>query len=451
MRNKGLLPCGTRYYIYRVALYADAFNQYKSIANKNKVVGVYLLPLGLPSQQRRSADAARVITVVPDGHNVRTVLRKIKDDLIEAATEGVLGMDPYGNMARIFIDPVSFYGDYPAVTCMTDVRGHNATAFCTFCMMRRRTRAEGNSLLHLKQAHSRRLGYMRFDTRTYAIRSSNPPVDLMQSLGFANDIGREVYPAEETPLVHYSRRVRELDKASIRSTLVMSLEFDPCLNVAAAPDHLFTGMITEVFKACFMGMDSDRRREEAEVEILVAARRNGLPNEGLFLKWDRGTFSGLDILTMTTRLCLLFCSVPTFNREFKRTQDRLFQLPKTLQKMICLAYHVPCEESQGPSAKNSSTAGGQIMTHGVLNRTVREYISLCDKVFTSNNPYGKELNKPNVHRALELCVLTIPSFGHARNSSEMVLESMHRTVKRWVEKNTHCRFPHHCSGAFITS
>ena len=83
------------------------------------------------------------------------------------------------------------------------------------------------------------------------------------------------------------------------------------------------------------------------------------------------------------------------------------------------------------------TAKGQLKVQGELNRTVRQYIQLCDNVFRSGNPYGKELNKPNVHRALELCVLTIPSFGHARNCSEMVLESMHRTVKRWLEKNTH--------------
>ena len=47
----------------------------------------------------------------------------------------------------------------------------------------------------------------------------------------------------------------------------MSMEFDPCLNVAAAPDDLFTGMITDVFKACFMALGSDKRRKEVEVEI----------------------------------------------------------------------------------------------------------------------------------------------------------------------------------------
>ena len=437
MRNKGFLPCGNRYYVYRIALYADGFKQFKSLANTNNVVGVYLLPLGLPSQKRCSVDAARLLTVVPHGQDVGRVFRQIEDDLVEASTAGVVGVDPYGNVARIFVDPVSFFGDYPAVTAMTDVRGHTATAFCTFCTMRRRTQSEGRSLLHLSQAHSRRLGYMRFDARTNAIRASNPPTDMLQALGLSNDSGRTVLPAEETPLVHYARRVRDLSRGNMRSSEVLSMEFDPCLNVAAAPDHLFTGMIGDLLFVCMMSMDSDRRREEAETEIIHAAYVNGLPQEGRFLKWDQKKCVGLVSVTMTTKLCLLFCSVHVFRREYVRTGKDVFLIPAKLQGLVSLAYAVPSEECQGPKAKTMCTEEGQLNFHGKLNRKVRDYIKMCDKLFRSSNPHGKALNKPNVHRALELCVLTIASFGHARNCSEMVLESMHRTVKRWLEKNTH--------------
>ena len=437
LRNKGILPCGTKYYVYRIALYADGFKQFKSLANTKNVVGVYMLPLGLPSRKRRSTDAARILTIVPDGQDVRTVFRRIEDDLITAATEGVVGKDPYGNEARIFVDPVSFYGDYPAVTSMTDVRGHTATAFCTFCTMRRRTQAAGRSLLHLSQAHSRRIGYMRFHKRTCAIRERNPPKDVMQALGLAKEDGRTLLPSEETPLVHYANRVRELGAGNMRSTPVMSIDFDPCLNVAAAPDHLFTGMIGDVLHVCLMSMDSDGRREEAEVRIIHAAKTNGLPHEKRMLRWDGGKCVGIVSLTMTTKLCLLFCSVPVFDMEFKRTRNQVFQLPNMLQRLVSLAFVVPSEEASGAEAREMCTAKGQLKVQGELNRTARQYIQLCDTIFRSKNPYGKELNKPNVHRALELCVLTIPSFGHARNCSEMVLESMHRTVKRWLEKNTH--------------
>ena len=32
---------------------------------------------------------------------------------------------------------------------------------------------------------------------------------------------------------------------------------------------------------------------------------------------------------------------------------------------------------------------------------------------------------------------TIPTIGHARNCSELVLEGMHQVFKGWLEKNTH--------------
>lgn len=47
------------------------------------------------------------------------------------------------------------------------------------------------------------------------------------------------------------------------------------------------------------------------------------------------------------------------------------------------------------------------------------------------------LDKPNAHRATELCVHTIPIFGYARNCSEMVLKSVYRSFKDWPETNTH--------------
>ena len=70
---------------------------------------------------------------------------------------------------------------------------------------------------------------------------------------------------------------------------------------------------------------------------MSAARKNGLTNEGLFLKWDKGKYAGIESFTMKTRLCLLFCSTPYFNVEFRSTQDRVFELPTTLQQLICVA------------------------------------------------------------------------------------------------------------------
>ena len=150
----------------------------------------------------------------------------------------------------MFVDLVSFFGDYPAVTAMADVRGHNAISFCTFCTMRKRDDAQGRSLLYNTAAHARRLGFMRFDTRTQAIRKIQGVASLEKPLGlFTEDKG----PASEAPLLHYATRVRE--KPSSRTPQLSIHPFcsavDSCLNIAAAPDHLLTGLITEALSLCF--------------------------------------------------------------------------------------------------------------------------------------------------------------------------------------------------------
>ena len=413
-------------------MYADGFQQHKSMSDTRSVTGVYMMPLGLPLDRRRSSAATRVITLIPDGADERNVFNIIESDLVKAASQGCVAMDPYGNVVKVFIDVVSFFGDYPAVTAMADVRGHTATEFCTFWTMRKMDEACGRNLLYSSKYHGRRLGFMRFDERTDAIRSANPPDDLVQALGLSRQ--PPAYAAN-APLVRYSRRIRELKEKGVRPPFSMS--FDSCLNVAAAPDHLFTGLIADVMHVCLLSLQDDEKREQFEVKVIANAYANSLQHDGKFLKWKKNTCVGLHSMTMSTRVGLILCAVPLFDDEYKRTRDDVFMLPGKLQEVLSLVYHLPSEEADGPGAKEHLTDEGKLKMHGERCRAVGEYIALCRTLFRTNGKHSRVLNKPNVHRALELCILTIPSFGHARNCSEMVLESTHRSFKRWLETNTH--------------
>ena len=54
---------------------------------------------------------------------------------------------------------------------------------------------------------------------------------------------------------------------------------------------------------------------------------------------------------------------------------------------------------------------------------------------------GKHLNKPNVHRLLELYTHTIPSFGHCRHVQELLFETAHQPLKRAISRSNQ-RDPH---------
>ena len=371
--NKGTLPCGTPYYVYHVALYADGFQQHKSLTDFRSVTGVYMPPLGLPLELRRSKAAPRVITLIPHQQDERKLFKIIEEDLVKAGCEGISIVDPHGNVAKVFVDMVSFFADYPAVTSMCDVRGHTGTSFCTFCSMQKREDICGRNLLYSSLMHSRRMGFMRFDARTTAVRSGDPPPDLSKALGLSK---QDTTVAAEAPLVRYASRLRQIP-ASVRRATPHPLTFDSCLNVAAAPDHLFTGIISDVLFVCIMSLESDDRREEFEQIILCNAYANGLSHNGKFLRWNKSSCTGIRSMTMSTRVGLLLCSVPLFDGEYKRTRRDVFLLPVKLQSLISLVYHLPSEEAEGPAARHVLSDDGVL---SMVSDTVRFAITLhCAK------------------------------------------------------------------------
>ena len=80
---------------------------------------------------------------------------------------------------------------------------------------------------------------------------------------------------------------------------------------------------------------------------------------------------------------------------------------------------------------------GRIKYYADVRELAIRYLQECDRLTAEEPHLCALLDKPNAHRAVELALHTIPTFGHARNCSEMVLESMHQVFKRWLEKSTH--------------
>ena len=86
--RKGTLSCGTPFYVYRMALYADGFKQHKSLADTRSVTGIYMMQLAVPVEDRRTCAMTRFITLVPHGLNMRKVFRLLEGDLLKCTTTG---------------------------------------------------------------------------------------------------------------------------------------------------------------------------------------------------------------------------------------------------------------------------------------------------------------------------------------------------------------------------
>ena len=436
-RDTGFMQNGSRYVVYRFAIYMDGFKQTKGQRDKRSVGGCYLLPLGLSLEGRRGTGAPRVLTLASCavGHN--KVMQMLMDDISRAASEGVDGYDPYGRRVRIFLDPVTFFGDYPAAALCADVYGHTGNAYCTHCTVVRRDAANGSSILCTPMNNSRRVGYMRTDARIRSIRESPLHPNVYKKIGMKS---QDEESSVDLPLVRLSDMLRRATRPETdsRGEEIAPLMFESSQSCAAVPDHLFNGLIKNMLKASFKKLGNDSRRAAVEKRMAGSARDNGLPVTGYILNWAKdGTYKGINNHTMTTLMCLLLCAAPAFDTEYGRTGSRVFRLARLLHDFASAVYFWPYPGTDGEARADMFRTEGRIKYYADLREMATQYLAECDKVMEEDEETGAILDKPNAHRAVELAIHTIPTFGHARNCSEMVLEGMHQVFKGWLEKNTH--------------
>ena len=181
--NRGYLSDGSPYVVYRFLLYTDGFKQKKSLSDQRSVCGCYIMPVGLPHHCRCSSASARIITLAAHGQDTNEVLEFIVNDIVTGAVTGFSGINPDGVRVTIFLDAVAIIGDYPAVTSGTDLSGHNADSFCSYCAMRKRKGSKSTELLYSAISHSRRLSLVRFDERMKILRAEHVNDALKKHLG----------------------------------------------------------------------------------------------------------------------------------------------------------------------------------------------------------------------------------------------------------------------------
>ena len=435
-KNSGHMADGQRYVVYRFALYMDGFKQTKSLGDTRSVGGCYLIPLGLSLNARRGTAAPHVITLASASLPHNEVLNMVMEDISRAASTGVDGVDPFGRRVRIFLDPVTFFGDYPAAAMCADVVGHVGNAFCTHCSVTKRQGPSGSSIVSIQNTHSRRVGFMRTDDRIEAIRSSPLRDSVLKKIGIKS---KDKNSRDTLPLVNLSNRLRQATaERNDENEEVIPMMFESSLSCAAVPDHMFNGLIKNLLTVSFATVADNNTRRRLEKRIHSTARENGLPLTGHILRWgSQNEYKGLLPQTMTGFKCLLIASAPAFDDIFSQTGNMVFSMVRMLQKLVAAVYHWPNHKLDGVREDYMSCGEERLQYYSKLQHMVRKYLSACDEVMERSPEAGAILDKPNAHRCLELVTHTIPTFGHARNCSEMVLELMHQVFKRWLERNTH--------------
>ena len=435
-RNTGYFNEGSRYVVYRFALYMDGFNEKKSKRDTREVAGCYMLPLGLTFENRRGSGSPRVLTLGSSSVSHNGVLKLLLGDIRRGATAGVDGVDPYGRTVRIFLDPVTFLADYPAAAKCTDSYGHTGNAYCTHCTNIKRAAPGGSKILSTPMNHSRRVGFHRSDARLSAIRKTRLKSDVYRNLGIKSG---DEQSSQDLPLVALANSIRSAARPEQNEfgEDVSPLIFQSSLSCAAAPDHLFYGLTKNMLSVLFDAVSPDRRAA-LEKRIGSTARENGLNVTSHILRWGtHGEFLGLNNHTMTDVMEILLCAAPAFDDEHARTGEKVFNLCRTLQRLAAAVYYWPVRRTDGERPCAMFKVEGRMKYYADMAAMATQYLSHCEEVMREDDKAGAILDKPNAHRAIELVMHTVPTFGHARNCSEMVLELMHQVFKNWLERSAH--------------
>lgn len=98
-------------------------------------------------------------------------------------------------------------------------------------------------------------------------------------------------------------------------------------------------------------------------------------------------------------------------------------------------YPRPGVDSEFLLAVFNSKGGASYLRN--LERMAVQYLQRLNSLCKKDNGIAKVLDKPNVHRLLELYKHSIPAAGHVKHFTELLFESAHQPLKRAMSQSNH--------------
>ena len=106
-----------------------------------------------------------------------------------------------------------------------------------------------------------------------------------------------------------------------------------------------------------------------------------------------------------------------------------------LQKLVALTNWWPQKEIDGINAERM-VRQARHMYLADLSSMSKDYVKSVDEVCSRSSQSKQQLDKPNLHRHLELYEPTIPAFCRVREITELVFESAHQPLKLCIVRSS---------------
>jgi len=445
--NRGVCSDGKPYVMYRFIIFHDNFHVSRSMNRQESVGGVYLLPMDLPSYMKIHPSSARTISLTPHGTSSADALELVEDDLVRGVSSGIEGIDPLGRPLRIYLDLCGLLADFHEANDGLATLNHGGNAGCNMCTFRQNTSQYNTRSKHAYnvRAHSRNSGYQRTTWRYNAVHSAGMSNDDANFLGLKP---KSSLSSNDTLRMRLESRMTAAPSSPAFEHTIFPFKAFQCSIVA--PDHLLSGNIKNILNAVFHALPDNNARSLLDKSFVAV-----LPRAGLYPQPKIYNFDGKHVRSCSFSILFsIFTVAPYVLYNYLSTADTPpAQDLRDIVDLLYLLFEIVNKIRFFPSADRGEayqvarmfgqSRGDYFRT---LQRLVATYLRRVDQLVSASNASADILDKPNLHRLLELVVHTIPMYGHAHNISDLTFEHKHQSLKRAHHRaNNHEKSNHHFS------
>ena len=449
----GKLRDGRKYFVDHILLYSDGFSQFRF--KQGSAGGVYCLSLNYPPEMRRSRDRVRVLVLTQPGVSTKEGIKEIIADLVKSSTRGITTQNADGEDMLLFTDVVAFVSDYHEVGHVLDVVGVNGSAPCNLCSFLRFQGPESvaSRYAYTTDVHSADPCYARTVERTEALRAANMSDGDLNALGLS---GNDEANRKASPFITFSQELKKaLQTCRIPLTEnnipVVNPKFDSYQSMVVAPDHLLAGNAINILNLAFKSLPSTTRRKHVDALICLSLRTNNLLKESRIYNFSA---SNMYTTSISSTFCILLVASLVFtevvkdlrcpqelSNSSKNALDGIVQNLNLFSELVSKTYWYPKLAVDGLAAVKAFNCENGTAHIAELEHSCIKYIRNINELCRRSTAARKELDKPNLHRLLELYKHSIPAMGHARHFSELVFECAHQPLKQAIA-NSNNHEPH---------
>ena len=258
-------------------------------------------------------------------------------------------------------------------------------------------------------------------------RQEENGIETLENLGISRT---------DAPLMKMSDEVKKLMNIPKTSTgkQVVPNCFDAYRFTVVSPDHVFLGLISNVMEV-LLKLLKPKERDLFDRNITRVLRKNGL--------YGRTTVLNSEKKLMKTSISEAFAIIFTSTIAIKCCNIRMNGMRNALRTTILILQRLAIIIVESQRHPNALIDNGKCIQdfneskgRKRLSRLIADMHKYCQAVEQLHkvDPSSAEnLDRPNMHRFVELFVHTLPMFGSMRYIEELILEKAHQSAKKAVD------------------